>query len=483
MSHPEFWTKPRFGIFFLLKKRTFYKFGYLTTQKIEGLMFKNMLQNRRSYPKSQNGGIFILQKGEGYLSQLQTDLDRQIDKRLVRTFYNLFITIAMFRNRVMGLVLSELGGYICGFSHAPAGTKRISNLLRSKKWQSSLIDDYLFDRTKQRITELKAKGKQALLLWDDSRLEKNESWRCEGLCSVWSSKAKRLTRIRRGFFHPPSTRICVPGFQWTGVFLSHLGGIPSVCQMTWWTTRGKFKEDPDNIIYRLLAKIHQHLGSSVIHVFDRGYANEKMLRYLFRFQQFFIIRWKKNHLLNHTEKGLKKTHLLARSFKGRSSKIVWDKVRKQHKRISIAWAAVNHLQYADNQLFLIIIRDKNNYNGPMYLMTSLNIEKASQAWKILFNYMHRWEAEQGFRFLKSEMGLESPRLWFWDNRLKLMAIVTLVYDFLLGMLRNWKSLWQVFFKRWCHRTGNRYRNASIPIYRLRLAISNCLFSLWAQNSG
>jgi hypothetical protein len=28
----------------------------------------------------------------------------------------------------------------------------------------------------------------------------------------------------------PSGRICVPGFHWTGVFLSHLGGVPSVCR-------------------------------------------------------------------------------------------------------------------------------------------------------------------------------------------------------------------------------------------------------------
>jgi len=77
--------------------------------------------------------------------------------------------------------------------------------------------------------------------------------------------------------------------------------------------------------------------------------------------------------------------------------------------------------------------------------------------------VHRWEAEQGFRFLKSEMALESPRLWFWDNRMKLMAIVTLAYDFLLRLLNNWKGWIQVFFKQWCHR--------------------NCLFVFWAQNSG
>jgi len=446
-------------------------------------MFKNILQNKSTSPIEQKGGSFILHQANNYLSTLQEDLDLRIDKRLVRTFFDLFITITMFRDRAMGLLLSELGGYISGHRHAPAGTKRISNLLRSKKWKSDVIDDFFLDRTIQRIEDLRKKGKRALMLWDDSRVEKAESWVCQGLCSVWSSKAKRLTRIRPGFFTPPSTRICVPGFQWTGVFLSHLGGVPSVCQMSWWTTRGKFKEDPDNIIWNLLKKLHHQVKQSVTHVLDRGYANEKMLRYLFRFKQDFIIRWKKNHLLNHLDKGCKKTHLLSRSFKGMKSKIVWDKVRKKNKRITIAWAAVNHLEHSDNQLYLVIIRDKNNYNSPMYLITSLTIENASQAWEVLFSYMHRWEAEQGFRFLKSEMGLESPRLWFWDNRMKLMAIVTLVYDFLLSLLRNWKSLIPIFFRRWCHRTGKRYRNASIPLYRLRMAISNCLFFLWAQNSG
>ena len=46
----------------------------------------------------------------------------------------------------------------------------------------------------------------------------------------------------------------------------------------------------------------------------------------------------------------------------------------------------------------------------MYIITSLPIEKAAQAWGMMFSYMHRWEAEEGFRFLKPEMALESPRL-------------------------------------------------------------------------
>ena len=446
-------------------------------------MFLKQIQDNTVGSKSHLGSTFLLKQANKFTTPFRTRLDAQIDKRLVNTFFDLFIIILMFRNRAMGLLLSELGGYVCGFDRAPAGTKRISNLLRSKKWSAQLIEDFFFERTKARVANIEQQGKRPLMLWDDSRIEKHESWLSEGLCSVWSSKAKRLTRIRSGFYTPPKNRICVPGFKWTGVFVSHLGGIPSVCQMSWWTTRGKFKQDPDNIIYRLLRKIHQQIPRGVVHVLDRGYAKEKMIRYLLHFKQDFIIRWKKNHLLDHADKGQKKTHLLARSFKAKAGKVVQDKVRKKHRHVSIAWAPVWHPEHPDNELYLIIVRDKKNYTGPMYLITSLAIQNARQAWEIMFSYMHRWEAEQGFRFLKSEMALESPRLWFWDNRMKLMAIVTLVYDFLLTMLRNWKSWVLPFFRRWCHRTGKRYRKASIPLYRLRLAISNCLFLYWAQNSG
>ena len=44
-------------------------------------------------------------------------------------------------------------------------------------------------------------------------------------------------------------------------------------------------------------------------VLDRGYAITKMMEWLFHFNQDFIIRWKKNHLPEHHEKGCKKTHL------------------------------------------------------------------------------------------------------------------------------------------------------------------------------
>lgn len=438
-----------------------------------------MLQNRKNQPIRQKSGEFLLVQSHHYLSVIQEELSKKIDERFVRTFYNLFIAILMFCNRSMGLLLSELGGFISGFCSAPAGTKRISRLLGCDKWTHESIDNFFFDRAKQRIEKL-AEGKRPLLLWDDSRIEKSESSFLGGLCSVFSSKAQRLTRIRPGFFHPPGKRIYTSGYKWTGVMLSALGEVPSVLNMTWWTTRGKHKEYGTNIVYRILRKIHHQIGRVGLNIFDRGYANSNMLEWLIKFEQDFLIRWVSNHRFINEHGQLKKLHNIARSYRGKSNKQVKDKERKKMKTISVAWAPVKHPEHPDTQLYLVIIRDKNNNNSPIYLITNLLITDKTTAWEVCFSYIHRWEIEQSFRCCKSELSMESPRLWFFDRTLKLLAIVSLVYDFLLRMLSNWEPWAKQLFSKWCHRTGNRYRKAAIPIYRLRAAISMALHALFFE---
>ena len=442
-------------------------------------------QKKRIPALKSTAAAFLEAKAQHFLQPLHQQLLSQIDKRLVATFSTLFTSILLLRNSRMGLLLSELGSYITGYAHAPAGTKRISNLLRCKKWDAGLIDDFFFKRTQQRITHLLGADKRPLLLWDDSRLEKPESWFVEGLCSVESSKGKRLTKIKKGFFKPPSARICVPGFHWTGVLLSALGEVPSVCQMSWWTSRGKYKEVGTNIMFRMLRMLQASLPESVLHVLDRGYASSWTIEWMGHFKQDFLLRWKKNHLLVHSQKGTKQTHLLARSCKAQAHKLLRDNERKVTKHVSVGWLAVHHPDFRQMPLWLIVVRDRKHRQPPMYLLTSLDIHTVAHAWEMVHSYMHRWQIEQAFRVGKAELGMESPRLWFWENRLKLLGIVALVYDFLLSLLRNWSGWIPAFLKRWAPRTGNRHRSVSVPIYRLRLAIANALMVAFVltQNSG
>ena len=442
-------------------------------------------QNNPTAAKKATAADFINHKVQHYLQPIEDRLNQQIDKRLVATFTKLFLSILQFRNSRMSLLLSELGSFVAGYAHAPAGTKRISNLLRSRKWTATIIDEFFFEKTKSRINQMTQTGKRALLLWDDSRLEKPESWFVEGLCSVESSKAKRLTKVKKGYYKRPAARICVPGFHWTGVLLSALGEIPSVCQMSWWTTRGKHKEVGTNIMFRMLKQLHQQVNQRLLHVLDRGYAHAWTIEWMRHFKQDFLVRWKKNHLLVHAQKGRKQTHQLARSFKAQSCKRLRDKERKINKYVSVAWTQVEHPEFEGQELSLVIVRDKKGLQPPMYLLTSVWVRTGDVAWEMVHSYMHRWGIEQSFRAGKAELGLESPRLWFWENRLKLLGIVALVYDFLLSMLRTWPHWVPLFLKQWVPRTGSRHRKARVPIYRLRLAMANALMVAFAitQNSG
>src|ERR1700682_271976 len=93
-----------------------------------------------------------------FLFPLLIELDRLLDKRLVRTFVQIIAVILTFRDRANGLLLSELGGYLLSPEHAPAGTKRLSNLLHSTKWAASLITRFLWRRASTQLAQWQQAG-------------------------------------------------------------------------------------------------------------------------------------------------------------------------------------------------------------------------------------------------------------------------------------------------------------------------------------
>lgn len=116
--------------------------------------------------------------------------------------------------------------------------------------------------------------------------------------------------------------------------------------------------------------------------------------------------------------------------------------------------------------------------SPWYLLTNQPVESAEAAWKVIFAYARRWQIKMSFRFTKTELAMESPRLWRWDNRLKLLFMVSLAYAFLLSLLDpDLKPLRERLLRRFCPGTGKRSRDASTPLYRLRTAICFLFLSL------
>lgn len=405
------------------------------------------------------------------------------------------MALLSFRDRINSLLLSELGGYVNGPQHAPAGTKRISNLLRNTDWSCKDIQQDLLQKMQQRLSSSveksakksakkleqleglkrqKAANSPWLLHWDDSVIEKSESWKLEGLCSVFSSKGARLTRIRPGFYQKYN-RIYVPGFEWSACVLSSLSAPPTIGMMTWWTNKGEHRDSRTNVLYKMLhqsSAIIKQTTAQVWHVFDRGYANRTILDYMVNeFEQSFIIRWKSQHLLIN-EKGEKKnTYKHSLGKKASSTRWVWDKERKEKKKLSILYRPVYDPVINEKQLYLVIVRDPKKGRKPIYFLTDIPITTNAKAWTILHAYMKRWDVEQIFRFGKTAMGIESPRLWFWENRLKLLALVSFAMAFILTLLANTRTFARHLIDKWAPRTGNRQKITLLPIYRLRLAIS------------
>jgi len=413
---------------------------------------------------------------KGFLAPLLARLDEQLDSRLVRT---LGATVeVLLQNRYSGLLLSELGAFLTSPETAAAGTKRLSNLLRSPRWSADVLSDYLWEHARQKLSDWTARQRDPLAIWDGSVWEKPESIALEGLGSVVSAKAKRLKRIRKGYYNPPGgPPVVVPGLNWLGLLLSGTGSAPVLAAMRWWTNRGERAEEQRAVELSLLEKCSAAWGKAVLHIFDRGYAGALWLAALARTETRFVMRWKKGNRLQDLLGNEAPAWMLARGKKTRQSRMVSEGNGQQSRRGVLA-VPVRHPAYP-GPLWLVVSR-RGKGHEPWYLLTNELADTPARMWKIVYAYARRWQIEMTWRFGKTELAMQSPRLWSWDNRLKLLLIVSLVYAFLLSLLDPLlKPLRDLLLKRCCPRTGKRSRVTPTPLYRIRIALSY----LWISTSS
>ena len=109
-----------------------------------------------------------------FVHPLLVQLDAHLDCRLVRTLAQSVVALVAHRHRPAALLLSELGAYLAGPEHAPAGTKRLANLLHSPRWQAAEIGAYLREHGGAQVAAAAAQVPEgrALCILDGSVLEK-----------------------------------------------------------------------------------------------------------------------------------------------------------------------------------------------------------------------------------------------------------------------------------------------------------------------
>jgi hypothetical protein len=396
-------------------------------------------------------------------------LDECLDRRLVVTFLSLVMVVIMHRHRNQGLLLSELGGYLKAASHAPAGTKRISNLLHAPGWAAEIVESYLWVQAEERVDAIRGTGKTVLAIWDESVMEKPESLKLEGLCAVISSKAKRLKRIKPGYFNPPGGKpICVPGYHWLQVLVLGMEGPITVAKMRWWSTRGDQATQQREVEAEVMHEASQTWGQKVIHVWDRGFAGAPWLSVALVHCARFIMRWPKGyHLLD--ERGQeRKAWEITRGKRSWEHRLLWDARRRCQRKVGIFACPLFDKDH-HQPLWLVVARPGSG-REPWYLLTNEPIHTPVDAWQVVLAYARRWNIEMSIRFDKCELAFESLRVHKWETQLRLLSIATLAFAFLLSILPD-AEITNWLLRRWCHRTGKWRLKVKTPLYRLRSALS------------
>ena len=298
-----------------------------------------------------------------------------------------------------------------------------------------------------------------------------KSLRRSNLCAVRSSKARRLKRIRPGFFNPPGGRpICVPGLHWLGLLVLGRSGAPTVAAMQWWTKRGEHASDQQTQLRQLLTRSVAAWGRDVRHIWDREFASGSWLCLMLESNIRFVLRWKKRQKLLDTWGEARKAWEITRGKRSWAYRHLRDTHTGERHTVGVVAACVTHPAHPQ-PLWLVVARPGRHIE-PWYLLTSDPIRTTEDAWGVVLAYGRRWQIECAWRYSKSELAMESPRVWTWERREKLLLMVTLVYAFLLSLLASeWAELRSWLLRTWCHRTGKRSRAVAAPLYRLRSALS------------
>lgn|SRR5512146_164011 len=406
----------------------------------------------------------------GFLREFLRELDRAIDRRLVMTFVGLSMALILHRHRNEGGWMSQLGSYLVP-ENAEAGKKRIQKLLYSQKWDSQMIEEYLWRMGEERLEQGERAGETLLAIWDESVVEKPESLQLEGLGPVRSSKAVRLKRIKKGYFNPPGGRpTFVPGFHWLQVLVCGMKGALVPAHARFWTTRGDRATKRREEEWQVLQELADRFRARVIHVFDRGFAGTPWLTSLFVAGVRFVIRWPHKYRLIDENGIEKKAWEIARGKRSWEQRLIWDARRHCHRKIGVVAFAVADPVF--HQPLWLVISRQGPGKKPWYLLTSEPVYTADQAFKIILIYARRWQVEMLLRFDKSELGFESLRAFSWEVRQRLFLILALVHAFLLRFLSpDFAALRDYLLNVWCHRNGERSRLVQAPLYRLRFALA------------
>lgn len=141
-------------------------------------------------------------------------------------------------------------------------------------------------------------------------------------------------------------------------------------------------------------------------VFDRGYDDNKIIDYVDKNGDYFVIRMedKRNFLF----KGKKKNcHEMAIRRKGKIKMVLWFDDKEEYE-VSVSHTKVV-LPFNKKEYELVFVYGLDEEH-PMILLTNRNIHSKEDVIKVVRLYFYRWRIEEYFRSKKQEYDFENIRV-------------------------------------------------------------------------
>ncbi len=307
---------------------------------------------------------------------------------------------------------------------AKGGSCLISNIARSLDENIKL--NYTIDRLCDNLSNMYQEEKEiiwnnylnevsknidkenAIVLFDDSDINKEYSKKLEDLDRVidGSSQDKKIVN---GYHVCEATVLSMNNKQ------------PMSIYSKIYSCKSKNFVSKNTYTLESIKAAENMIGEKFIGVFDRGYDDNKIFKYMSNNKHDFVVRLDDERILLF--KGKKRSvGEVAKTRKGKISyKALFDDSEEYELMLSYTKATLP----ANKEEYTLVIVYGLSEKSPMKLLTNINIKDKADVIKVVRLYLSRWRIEEHFRGKKQEYDFENMRVRTLESMNTLNMMLTI----------------------------------------------------------
>ena len=307
---------------------------------------------------------------------------------------------------------------------AKGGSCLISNIARSLDENIKL--NYTIDRLCDNLSNMYQEEKEiiwnnylnevnknidkenAIVLFDDSDINKEYSKKLEDLDRVidGSSQDKKIVN---GYHVCEATVLSMNNKQ------------PMSIYSKIYSCKSKNFVSKNTYTLESIKAAENMIGEKFIGVFDRGYNDNKIFKYMSNNKHEFVVRLDDERILLF--KGKKRSvGEVAKTRKGKISyKALFDDSEEYELMLSYTKATLP----ANKEEYTLVIVYGLSEKSPMKLLTNINIKDKADVIKVVRLYLSRWRIEEHFRGKKQEYDFENMRVRTLESMNTLNMMLTI----------------------------------------------------------